>query len=58
MFRTIIIILIVVGVVLGGLLTLRSSGRAGMPDAATLERATKRAKELDAADKKEAGPDA
>jgi hypothetical protein len=41
----------VVGALVGGLLTLRSSGRAGMPNDELLKRATKHARELDAADK-------
>jgi hypothetical protein len=52
MMRAILIILLVVGVVAGGLLTLRSSSNVGMPDADVLERAKKRARELDDAEKK------
>jgi hypothetical protein len=51
LLKAIIIIALVVGALVGGLLTLRSSGRAGMPDDEVLKRATKRARELDAADK-------
>ena len=50
MLKAIIIILLVVGAIVGGLLTLRNSGRAGMPSEDVLKRASKRAKELDAAD--------
>jgi len=46
MIRALLIILLVVGVVVGGLLTLRSSRNVGMPDADVLERAKKRAREL------------
>ena len=53
MFKAIIIILLVVGALIGGLLTLRNSGRTGMPDADLLERATKRAREQAAAEKRE-----
>jgi Protein of unknown function (DUF2897) len=53
MFKAIIIIALVVGALIGGLLTLRSSGRAGMPDADVLSRATKRAREQAAAEKDE-----
>ena len=53
MFKAIIIIVIAVGVILGGLLTLRSSGRAGMPDKDVLERAAKRSREQAAAEKDE-----
>jgi FtsZ-interacting cell division protein ZipA len=53
MFKAIIIIIIAVGVILGGLLTLRSSGRAGMPDKDVLERASKRSREQADAEKDE-----
>jgi hypothetical protein len=51
MFKAIIIIVLVVGALVGGLLTLRNSGRTGMPDDEVLQRAAKRARELAAADK-------
>jgi hypothetical protein len=54
-FKAIIIIVLVLGAVIGGLMTLRSSGRAGMPDDAVLKRAAKRARELAAAEDKEDG---
>jgi Protein of unknown function (DUF2897) len=50
-FKAVIIIVLVVAVLLGGLLTLRSSGRAGMPDKDVLERATKRSREQADAEK-------
>ena len=50
MLKAIIIIVLVVGAIVGGLLTLRNSGRAGMPSEEVLKRASKRARELDAAD--------
>ena len=50
MFKAIIIIVLVVGALIGGLLTLRSSGRAGMPNDAVLQRAAKRAREQAAAE--------
>jgi hypothetical protein len=49
--KTLIIIVLVVGVIVGGLLTLRSSGRTGMPDSDVLKRASKRARDQDAAEK-------
>jgi hypothetical protein len=55
--KAVLIIGLVIAVLIGGLLTLRSSRRAGMPDAATLERASKRARELDAQEKKHDGGD-
>jgi hypothetical protein len=45
MFKAIIIIVLVVGVLVGGLLTLRNSGRAGLPSDDVLKRAAKRARE-------------
>ncbi len=50
MFKAIIIIVLVVGVLVGGLLTLRNSGRAGLPDDSVLQRAAKRAREQAAAE--------
>jgi Protein of unknown function (DUF2897) len=50
MFKAIIILVLVVGVLVGGLLTLRRSGRAGLPDDAVLQRAAKRAREQAAAE--------
>jgi FtsZ-interacting cell division protein ZipA len=50
MLKAIIIIVLVVGVLVGGLLTLRRTGRAGMPDDAVLQRAAKRAREQAAAE--------
>jgi hypothetical protein len=51
--KAIIIIVLVVGALIGGLLTLRSSGRAGLPSDAVLKRASKRAAEQAAAEKDE-----
>ena len=55
MVKTLIIIMLVVAVLIGGLMTLRSSGRTGLPSQEVLERAAKRAREQaaaeDAADK-------
>jgi hypothetical protein len=51
--KAIIIIMVVVGVVVGGLLTLRNSGRAGLPDDDVLKRAAKRARDQAAAEAKE-----
>ena len=51
MLKAILIIVLVIGALIGGLLTLRSSSRTGMPDADVLKRASKRARDLDAAEK-------
>lgn len=55
MVKTLIIFALVAAVLIGGLMTLRSSGRAGLPSQEVLERAAKRAREQaaaeDAADK-------
>jgi hypothetical protein len=45
MGRTLLIIFIVLAVIVGGLLTLRSSTRAGLPEEDVLKRAQKRAEE-------------
>ena len=50
MLKAIIIIVLVVGVLVGGLLTLRRTGRSGMPDDAVLQRAAERAREQAAAE--------
>ena len=50
MLKAIIIVVLVVGAVIGGLLTLRSSGRVGMPSDDVLQRAGKRAREQAAAE--------
>jgi len=53
--KALIIFALVAAVLIGGLMTLRSSGRAGLPSQEVLERAAKRAREQaaaeDAADK-------
>jgi Protein of unknown function (DUF2897) len=55
MFKAIIIIVLVVGVLVGGLLTLRNSGRSGMPSDEVLGRAAKRARDQNAAEDDEGG---
>jgi hypothetical protein len=52
-FKAIIIIVLVVGVLFGGLSVLRRSGRTGMPDDAVLQRAAKRAREQAAEEDKD-----
>jgi Protein of unknown function (DUF2897) len=49
-FKTIIIFVVVIAVLGGGLLTLRSSRRSGMPSDDVLKRATDRAQEQAAKD--------
>jgi len=44
--KAVVIIALVAVVLIGGLLTLRNSGRAGMPDEEVLKRAAKRAREI------------
>ena len=50
MLRALIIFVVVIAVLLGGLLTLRSSGRTGMPGEDVLKRAADRAREQAAKD--------
>ncbi len=51
--KAFLVILLVLGALIGGLLTLRRSGRAGMPGEDVLERAKQRAKQQDALDQAE-----
>jgi hypothetical protein len=51
MLKTLLIIALVLAVLIGGILTLRSSARSGMPSDEVLKRASHRARELDAAEK-------
>jgi hypothetical protein len=51
--KTAVIIIVVLGVIVGGLLTLRSTRNAGMPDKDVLDRAKVRAREQAAKDDKE-----
>jgi hypothetical protein len=51
--KTLIIIVIVIGVLVGGLMTLRNSTRAGMPGEDVLRRAKEREKGLQEAEKKD-----
>ena len=53
MSTAIIVILIVVGLLVGGIMTLRSSARTGMPSQDVLDRATRHARELEAQEKKD-----
>jgi hypothetical protein len=46
-----IIMALVVGLLVGGIMTLRSSAKTGMPSKEVLDRATERARELEARDK-------
>jgi Protein of unknown function (DUF2897) len=48
--KAIIIIVLVLAVLIGGLLTLRSSARTGLPSGEVLERAARRAREQAAKD--------
>ena len=53
MFKTIIIFVVVIAVLLGGMLALRSSRRSGMPSEEVLKRAAQRAREQAAKDEAE-----
>ena len=53
MVKTLIIFALVAAVLIGGLMTLRRSGRVGLPSQEVLERATKRAREQAAEDEDE-----
>jgi hypothetical protein len=51
--KAVIIIILVVGALVGGLLTLRSTRNAGMPSDSVLDRAKRRAREQAAKDESE-----
>jgi Protein of unknown function (DUF2897) len=53
MRTAIIVIVIVLALIVGTLLTLRRSAKTGMPSQDVLERATRRARELEAQEKME-----
>jgi hypothetical protein len=46
-----VIIIVVVGFLVGGIMALRSSAKTGMPPPDVLDRATQRARKLDAAER-------
>ena len=56
MLKSILIIALVVAALIGGLLTLRSSARTGLPDEETLKRAASREREQQAKDQAEKDP--
>ena len=51
MLKAVLIIALVLAVLVGGILTLRSSARTGMPSDEVLKRASQRERELDANEK-------
>jgi hypothetical protein len=55
MTTAIVVIIVVAAVLIGGLLSLRRSTKTGMPSQDVLDRATQRARELEAQDKIEKG---
>lgn len=55
--KAVLIILLVLGALLGGLLALRRSARTGMPPSEVLERAGRRARELDEQERREGEAD-
>jgi hypothetical protein len=57
MYTAIIATVLVVGLVAGLILTLRSSARTGLPSKEVLERATRRARELEAKEKSQGADD-
>jgi hypothetical protein len=56
MLKTVIILVVVFGIVVGGLLRLRNSTREGMPGEDVLDRAKQRAREQAAKDDAERDP--
>jgi uncharacterized membrane protein len=53
MFKAVIVIIVVIAILLGGMLALRSSRRTGMPSEDVLKRAKERAREQAAKDEAE-----
>jgi hypothetical protein len=53
MSTALVILLIVIAVVAGTVITLRTTARSGMPSKEVLDRATRRSRELDAREKAE-----
>lgn len=53
MTTAVVVIVIVLAVIVGGILTLRRSAKTGMPSQDVLDRATQRARELDAEERRE-----
>jgi hypothetical protein len=57
MVKVVVLIVILVALILGTMMTLRSSARTGMPSGEVLERAKRRARELDSSEKDDAAGD-
>ncbi len=55
--KGVLIFVLVIGVIAGLLLTLRTSRNAGMPGPEVMDRARKRAREQSASERDEQGPD-
>ena len=53
MFKTVIVIIVVAAVLIGGILALRSSRNTGMPSEDVLKRSTERARQQAAKDEEE-----
>jgi hypothetical protein len=57
MVKVVVLIVVLVALILGTMMTLRSSARTGMPSGEVLERAKRRARELEAGEKGADGAD-
>jgi hypothetical protein len=57
MSTAVIVIIVVLVLILGGVLSLRNSAKTGMPSQDVLDRATRRARQLDSQDKEDGGGD-
>lgn len=53
MVTVVVLIVVLVAIVVGTMMTLRSSARTGMPSQDVLERAKRRARELESREKKD-----
>lgn len=56
MLTAVILSVVLVALVVGTMLSLRSSAKSGMPSRDVLERATRRARELESREKDESSP--
>lgn len=57
MLTAVILIVILVALIVGTMLSLRSSAKSGMPSRDVLDRATRRARELESREKDENSPE-
>lgn len=57
MVKIVVLLIVIVAVIVGTIMTLRSSARTGMPSSEVLDRAARRARELEAREKDDGSAD-